>query len=102
MPRTCCVTDSNGLISDEDLGRCQTTRDGPPERRHGSQYSGPDNTSLHYRVSRPHRTESSFIIRHSLCVQSSFDLYISKSFKVTTMSIEELFYNRHAHVEHTC
>lgn len=49
VPRSCCVTDDNDYISDEDLRRCQTTSDGPPRRRQGSQYTGRVNPTLHYR-----------------------------------------------------
>lgn len=49
VPRSCCVTDDNGYISDKDLRRCQTTTDGPPARRKGSQFTGRVNPSLHYR-----------------------------------------------------
>lgn len=50
VPRSCCkITDDSGYISDEDLRRCQTSTDGPPRRRQGSQYTGRINKSLHYR-----------------------------------------------------
>lgn len=49
VPRSCCKVDDDGHISDEDLRRCQTTSDGPPRRRQGSQFTGRVNPSLHYR-----------------------------------------------------
>lgn len=61
VPKSCCVLDSKGQISDADLRKCQTTTNGPPARRTGDQYAGQVNTALRYRV----RFVISFFI-HSL------------------------------------
>jgi len=50
VPRSCCVLDSNGEISETNLKKCQTNMDGPPARRQGSQYAGTYNSALNYRV----------------------------------------------------
>jgi len=50
VPQSCCVLDSNGGISETNLRKCQTTTDGPPARKQGSQYAGTHNSALHYRV----------------------------------------------------
>jgi len=44
------VLDENGEISEIKLKKCQTTMDGPPARRQGSQYAGSYNSALNYRV----------------------------------------------------
>ena len=50
VPKSCCFLDSNGEISEANLRKCQTSTDGPPARRQGSQYAGTHNNALNYRV----------------------------------------------------
>jgi hypothetical protein len=49
VPRSCCVTDSSGQISDANLYLCQNNQEGPPARAEGSQYAGQYNSALYYR-----------------------------------------------------
>lgn len=49
VPRSCCVLDANGQITDDNLKTCQTNGDGPPARQQGAQFTGQLNPYLQYR-----------------------------------------------------
>jgi hypothetical protein len=71
VPRSCCVMDNSGQISDANLRICQTTSEGPPARLQGGQFTGQINPTLHYRG----------------CYQSAQDYFVYENFSWFTIVV---------------